>query len=891
VKDRFDRSRKFGQEEQEMMMRQTGAFPSKRPRLPVDLSRFKSPWIELRNALTRLWPDHDCIGQDKRTEAALSRRSAVLDAITYAARGIIGAADWQPAMPELLARLGTATQVSRAILFEIHPASDGSGLAQSCRFMWSAPGVHPLGTDHPRLQNVPISEAGDSQLAGLFARRSQGGVIQLTRSQTNGDARDLFDETGTLSLLSVPIMVDGSIWGAIGFDDCRSERIWDEVEVDLLKSATALIAEAITRSRAEGRLRERDNQLIEAQRIASVGSWVLDFATEKVSWSDEGLRIFGISPGAGSWTHEENLLRIHPEDRERVAAADAASRKRGRQFEIEYRIVRPDGEIRTVYERAESVCDEEGRPARLIGTVRDVTELKTAEARLRESEERYALAARGAGVGLWDWNVSTGQTYFSPRLHELFGAREGELGSSISGFFDRFLPEDRDALQHHLQTRYANQRRKFRFEIRGFHASKEERWFLVRGLILYDQGSPCRLVGSIGDITEHKRVQEEVVRQREVLFQNEKMAMLGSLLAGVAHELNNPLSVVIGQVVLLQEMTKDPALVGRAERIQIAAERCARIVRSFLAMARQRQAERIPVALNAIVETAVELLSYQLRAADIRVELDLDEALPKIIADPDQIHQVLTNLIDNARQALTSVAPRRVIRIATRADRQNGMVEIAISDNGPGVPLNIRERIFEPFFTTKSVGEGTGIGLSLCLSIVRSHAGAIVISDRPGGGATFTVSLPLQLIAADERAEALQRRAREGLRVLIIEDEPQILDTLREILMCQGHRVDTAADGWRGLEMALKHDYNVILSDFRMPYLDGLGLYQALQRKRPTMINRLAFITGDTLAAEIQSFIADTRLPYLEKPFLPSDVLRLLSQIEEREQTGTTHGR
>ena len=686
----------------------------------------------------------------------------MLDAITYAARRIIGAADWQPAMPELLARLGTATQVSRAFLFEIHPAIDGAAMAQSCRFMWSAPGVHPLSDDHPRLQNVSIPTAGGSQLAEFLARRSQGEVVQLTRSQTRGDARDLFEETATLSLLSVPIMVDGVIWGAIGFDDCQRERIWDDVEVDLLKSATALIAEAIARSRAEGRLRERDSQLIEAQRIASVGSWILDFATGQVSWSDEGLRIFGLSPEAGSWTHEENLQRIHPDDRERVAQADASSLARGGQFEIEYRIVRPDGEIRTVYERAEAVRDKQGLPLRLIGTVRDVTELKTAEAKLRESEERYALAARGAGVGLWDWNVSTDQAYFSPRLHEMFGARDGELGSSISGLFDRFLPEDRDALQHQLQMRYTNQRRKFRLEIRGLHASNEERWFLVRGLILYTEGRPRRLVGSIGDITQHKRVQQEVVRQREVLFQNEKMAMLGSLLAGVAHELNNPLSVVIGQVVLLQEMTKDPALIGRAQRIQTAAERCARIVRSFLAMARQRQAERIPISLNGIVETAVELLSFQLRAADIRVELDLDADLPKIVADPDQIHQVLTNLIDNARQALMSVTPRRVIRIATRADRKEGMAEIAISDNGPGVPLNIRERIFEPFFTTKSTGEGTGIGLSLCLSIVRSHVGAITVADRPGGGTMFTVRLPLHHNAAEVRAAAVAQKSTGG---------------------------------------------------------------------------------------------------------------------------------
>ena len=189
------------------------------------------------------------------------------------------------------------------------------------------------------------------------------------------------------------------------------------------------------------------------------------------------------------------------------------------------------------------------------------------------------------------------------------------------------------------------------------------------------------------------------------------------------------------------------------------------------------------------------------------------------------------------------------------------------------------------------VGEGTGVGLSLCSSIIRSHGGEIAVSDGEGGGTTFTIKLPLPDLAHAARADKQQGGTLKRLHVLIIDDEAEIVDTLREILIGQGHMVDTAADGEGGLERAMNSDYNVVLSDFRMPYLDGLGLYQALQRKRPTMINRLAFITGDTLAAEIQSFIADTRLPYLEKPFLPNDVLRLLSQIEEREQTGTTNGR
>src|SRR5262249_54387557 len=155
------------------------------------------------------------------------------------------------------------------------------------------------------------------------------------------------------------------------------------------------------------------------------------------------------------------LQHIHPDDRRRVAEADAIARLTGKQFEIEYRIIRPDGEIRTVFERTEPVYGEDGEPLRLIGTVRDVTELRTAEAKLRESEERYPLAAQADGVGLWDWDISTDEAYFSPRLHEILGAGSGELGSTIGGLFDRLLPADCDALRNYLERRFAKQRHKF----------------------------------------------------------------------------------------------------------------------------------------------------------------------------------------------------------------------------------------------------------------------------------------------------------------------------------------------------------------------------------------------------------------------------------------------
>ena len=242
-----------------------------------------------------------------------------------------------------------------------------------------------------------------------------------------------------------------------------------------------------------------------------------------------------------------------------------------------------------VHERAELVCDDAGRPVRLIGTIHDVTELKATEAKLRQSEERYALAARGADVGLWDWDIAADRAYLSPRLHEIIGVKENTRGHSISRMFDAIQPEDVAALQKYLESRFTGHRRRFEFEVRTRKPADAPRWLVLRGLIVYGDGRPRRLVGSLGDITDRKRAEEQVALHREALYQSEKMAMFGSLLAGVAHELNNPLSVVIGQTVLLQQTVTIPRSFGRAERIRNASERCARIVR-ISSMARQRHA-------------------------------------------------------------------------------------------------------------------------------------------------------------------------------------------------------------------------------------------------------------------------------------------------------------
>ena len=280
----------------------------------------------------------------------------------------------------------------------------------------------------------------------------------------------------------------------------------------------------------------------------------------------------------------------------------------------------------------------------------------------------------------------------------------------------------------------------------------------------------------------------------------------------------------------------------------------------------------------------MDLLAFQLRSADIRLELKFAADVPMVTVDADQMHQVVTNLIVNAQHALGVVSGQRILRISTWYDGAIERACLSVSDNGPGVPAEIRARIFDPFYTTKPSGEGTGIGLALCASIIRSYGGAISVSDTPDGGATFTIELPLSQSLDIPEHDAAADEASRDLRILVVEDEREIAETLCEILDQRGLETEAVFNVQEALDRIARQDYDLVLSDLRMPVLDGPGLYHALVQGHPEMIGRLAFITGDSLSPEIQGFLRDTKVPCLEKPFLPEDVLRLVARVVERSR-------
>lgn len=441
---------------------------------------------------------------------------------------------------------------------------------------------------------------------------------------------------------------------------------------------------------------------------------------------------------------------------------------------------------------------------------------------------------------------------------------------------ERYREAHRTGLARHIRTRQSAVIGAH-LELSALHADGHE--FPVE-LTIFETpvGNESFYTAFVADHTQRKHAEQEVARQREALRQSEKLSAMGALLAGVAHELNNPLAILMGRAALLENKARDAKIREDAERIRVAADRCGRIVRTFLAMARQKPAERKPAHLNDAVTGAVELLGYGLRSAGIELNLSLDQSLTEVEMDVDQIGQVLVNLIVNAQHALSAQIPPRKLRIATSAEADQQYLRI--SDNGPGVPEELRDRIFDPFFTTKAEGCGTGIGLSVCRAIVREHGGELVLEES-ALGASFRVSIPASgsHVAARLTAASDVSIAHEG-NVLVIDDEPEVAAVLADILRSAGYRVHVAANGKQALQWLETNPCDMLFSDVRMPDMDGITLWRALRNRHPQLIRHMALVTGDTLSAGIAPLLAETGLPCLEKPFSPDEVLTLAAKIE-----------
>lgn len=383
------------------------------------------------------------------------------------------------------------------------------------------------------------------------------------------------------------------------------------------------------------------------------------------------------------------------------------------------------------------------------------------------------------------------------------------------------------------------------------------------------------------DVTGERQIQAK-------LLQTEKMAAVGQLVSGMAHELNNPLTSIMGYTQLLLGHGLTAAQSSEAGKVFHEAERARRIVKNLLYFARENEPERTRVDLNEIVERTLALRSYELKVEDILIECILAPDLPETMADPYQLQQVVLNLLVNAEQALLQDRGKGRVQIRTRLTAA-GRISIEVSDDGPGIPREIVTRIFDPFFTTKPAGLGTGLGLSIVYGIVKQHDGEVTVENQTGGGARFTVELPVVELPAGNRATAETEpriaSAAPKSKILVVEDEPTVAQLIVDVLREEGHQVEAVLDSQEGLTRLSRARYDLVICDLRMPRLDGPAFYDALVRSGSVARDRMMFITGDTLAPRTMKFLQSGKLTYLAKPFLVEELkLAVNRKLEDMER-------
>lgn len=382
----------------------------------------------------------------------------------------------------------------------------------------------------------------------------------------------------------------------------------------------------------------------------------------------------------------------------------------------------------------------------------------------------------------------------------------------------------------------------------------------------------------IRDVTEQRLMSQK-------LAQNDKLSSLGELVSGVAHELNNPLTGIMCFSELLMDDGLRPEMNSKLKKINEASHRCKKIIDNLLTFARWKRPEKTYQDINKVITDSVEMRMYQLNVDNVDLELDLDASVPPIMLDDNQLHQVFLNLINNASDAIKETGDRGKIRISSR--HVWNKIVVKVEDSGKGIPEDVANRIFDPFFTTKGVGKGTGLGLSISYGIINEHGGNIYASSKLGRGTVFVVELPVtgktsedepQAAAAFDRPSALLSAA-AGKRALILDDEPIVLELIHDALASLGLAVDTAASGDIALGALQENDYDIIISDIKMPGLDGKGFYREVRRLKPEAVGRIIFISGDSVNKETQEFLESTGNLSLRKPFSVDELKAAVSTL------------
>ncbi len=494
--------------------------------------------------------------------------------------------------------------------------------------------------------------------------------------------------------------------------------------------------------------------------------------------------------------------------------------------------------------------------------------------RVRESEARYRTYVENVPDAIWEADARGRFTYWSPQIENSTGYSAEELvGHTVYEFF--IHPDDVNEFNNIVRQLLIEGRDEYTLRHRALHRDGSTLHIEVSMKAVRDDGGRVvKYQGVARDVTERVHLQTQ-------LIQSAKLSGIGQMISGVAHELNNPLTTVMGYSQLLQASDVDETIKEDLRRIYDDALRAQRIVQNLLTFARQKKPQRGPVDINEVIEQTLSLRKYQLRVDDVEVVTELAENLPWTMADSHQLQQVFLNIINNAHQAISQQRGGGILTVRSELV-DSDTIRVTLADTGPGMPPQVLQRIFDPFFTTKDVGAGTGLGLSVSHGIIQEHGGRIWAESERGQGATFFVELPVKSWVQDASAflggEETGAIPSGRQRILVIDDEQNIVDLILDVLNDGGFHADGVTSAELALRLLREREYDLIISDVKMPGMDGAACEKEVRAIDGELADRIIFITGDFLSPTTQAFLEAGDRNCLEKPFDPEQLRTVVQE-------------
>lgn len=649
------------------------------------------------------------------------------------------------------------------------------------------------------------------------------------------------------------------------------------------------ITDVTWRKQAEEALRKSEASLNAAQFVSGMGSWELQFekganmSNGILRWSDECFRVFGFEPGSVEVTNQTFVDAVHPEDREAVRAAVAEAVEKNTRYSIDHRIIRPDGEIRLVHEDAVILQNEEnGRSITMLGTVKDITEEREREERIRLNEQRLQLATHAGKVGTWDYDPRTNKIVWNDVMYKMKKVDPATYDPNYANSLVLVHPDDRERVQKEFERCLNSGALSYESEVRIILANGDVRHTRSMAVIIRDEkGAATRVVGIEIDVTAQKRAIESALAADRA--KSEFLAMM-------SHEIRTPMNGVLGFTALLKETSLTPQQLDYVDTIESSGNNLLHLINDILDLSKvesgQIEIKHSSFSLRGFLQEITTLLRPRANEKHLVYGWDIAENVPEHIeTDRTRLGQILTNLLGNAVK-FTQEGRVWLSVTAVAAGDSRWTLRMVISDTGPGIPPEALCRVFDPFYQTDLSASrkhgGTGLGLSISQRLARLMRGDITVRSIMNQGSEFEVTIQVREGLPVQPSDMLpasivQTERFSGQRVLIVDDDA-VNRRLCVLQMAKlGLRVEAAMGGQEAVQRCRKEDFAAVIMDVQMPGMDGFEATRLIRAGEKSRVPIIAF-TANVMPDDREKCLAAGMDDYLSKPLQLGDLAAALAR-------------